>query len=152
MICKILTCSALALAPQGYVTAIHQGEITHQKHVEKKAPHSWFNYIASDMRHRQRAYIENGTDIWHQSFDTISGDCEDYALTVRRKLNENGFHGGYLATTQDNSHIVLLVPTKDRGIYVVDINYSKPRHIKVYDMRRFNKIEEYGTWYTTQSQ
>ncbi|MFC4347316.1 transglutaminase-like cysteine peptidase [Kordiimonas lipolytica] len=73
---------------------------------------------------------ENGTDVWKSLSDVGPGDCEDFALTMRRILRGRypAYSGSFLIATayteESQYHAVLTVETSD-GTLVCDIRFPE---------------------------
>ncbi len=73
---------------------------------------------------------EKGTDVWQSRTDAGPGDCEDFALTMRRILRGRypEYSGSFLiatAYTEDKQyHAVLTIETSD-GTIVCDIRFPE---------------------------
>ncbi|MCB1885106.1 MAG: transglutaminase-like cysteine peptidase [Geminicoccaceae bacterium] len=78
-----------------------------------------------------------GADVWRLS--PARGDCDDYALTKRERLEASGWPPASLRfatlfTEEDEYHLVLLVET-DRGTLVLDNRFDEP--LPLDDLTRF---------------
>lgn len=73
---------------------------------------------------------EEGTDVWQSRTDVGPGDCEDFALTMRRILRGRypEYSGSFLIATayteEKQYHAVLTIETSD-GTIVCDIRYPE---------------------------
>lgn len=78
-----------------------------------------------------------GRDLW--SVDTTRGDCEDFALTKRKRLIQDGWPARALRiaiarTTTGEGHAVLVVKTSD-GDLVLDNRIEKIKDWRKTDLR-----------------
>jgi predicted transglutaminase-like cysteine proteinase len=82
-------------------------------------------------------YDNKGDDEWQA--DVSSGDCEDYALTKRRRLIELGWSPNALrmaiAYTPDNSGHAVLVVSTTKGDFVLDNRINSVRNWRDTDLR-----------------
>ncbi|MDE1159045.1 MAG: transglutaminase-like cysteine peptidase [Neorhizobium sp.] len=82
-------------------------------------------------------YDMDGDDVWQA--DVTAGDCEDFALTKRRRLLEMGWPANALRmaiayTPNNNGHAVLVVSTS-RGDLVLDNRTNAVRNWHDTDLR-----------------
>ncbi|SDE26444.1 transglutaminase-like cysteine peptidase [Kordiimonas lacus] len=73
---------------------------------------------------------ENGTDVWQSRTDVGPGDCEDFALTMRRILRGRypEYSGSFLiatAYTEENQYHAVLTIETSVGTIVCDIRFPE---------------------------
>lgn len=128
-----------ALAPIGWQIAQHEGRITkNNESLPIPTPEIIKDYFNETIKIMAPLPDDPQRDYWDEIAKPY-GDCEDFALVIRRKLLENGYFGGRLAVSQrpEGRHAVLVF-----GSLVVDNN-----GISDISEHKFLKIEVNNKWY-----
>lgn len=154
MICTVLSCIALTFAPapfidgqlQGYYQAVKMGEIIPQPKNRQFMRLNKIKDLHWKIRNCANWTRETTSDIWHDDYCMLGGDCEDFALTLRKTIIKRNKQGGGIALTRNNTHAVLWIPTA-QGVYISDINYRAPIHIDKYGKDRISMVEIEGKWW-----
>jgi predicted transglutaminase-like cysteine proteinase len=126
-----------AMPPKGYLST----KITNNTSNEL-IPYNDLLYLLNQID--IKAKPEHKTDIWTERADDISyGDCEDFALTIRRLIIQQGYNGGHLVLSEPDNrkHITLYIPT-DIGNYFIDLKQIKEQIDNV------KKVEVNNKWYS----
>ena len=109
------------------------------------------NQINNQIQYKTDIELYKKPEFWN-TFESIShGDCEDYALTKRKKLldldiDPNTFHLATCWTETNEYHAILIVSTT-KGDYVLDNRYPFP--MKKQDLKyKFHLIQKGNKWHT----
>lgn len=90
----------------------------------------------------------DNTENWEENPLSNRGDCEDFVLTLRKKLIEENISNKYFSIAivksdvENMNHAVLIVKTSDRGNFIFD---NKGLH----NMNKYEiiKFEENDKWF-----
>lgn len=143
----LFSTASFASAPFGYEVAKHHGKITPAKITSKEISYDDFRSLALETWQELDYRDDEIGDDWNENAKKF-GDCEDFALLLRKKLIKNGYGGrffslatGYVGRVNPVNHAVLIVTTSDRGRLVFD-------NAGIYQISEFkvDKIEYMGVW------